>query len=190
MSKQLNKSRAEKRDTIKGEIQPIFDGHTWQNYIKVEEFTCSVYPGSQWNDTTLFIWRRSPTLIPFIGTTGSGQLVKDTAKWMMYGNKNMEREKKKEISNYNRGKYQINLDVTQETSCQETNTVWKTCFFSTPLTFVFQPESSCRHADIREKVEVELVGGAVEQSWDRRAFGRRLTVEFRNAISSIAAHYN
>lgn len=187
MSKQLNKSRADKRDTFEGEIQLIFDGHTWQNYMKVGEFTCSVYPGSQWNDTTLFIWRRSPTLIPFIGTTGSGQLVKDTAKWMMNGNKNMEREKQKEISNYNKRKYQINLNVT----LRRNKHCLKNMFFSpTSLTFVFQPESSCRHADIREKVEVELVGGAVEQSWDRRAFARRLTVKFRNAISSIAAHYN
>lgn len=37
------------------------------------------------------------------------------------------------------------------------------------LTFVFQPESSCRHANIREEVEVELVGGAVEESRDRGA---------------------
>lgn len=41
--------------------------------------TCRVYPGSHWKDITLFIWRRSPTLMPFIGTTGSGQLVRDTA---------------------------------------------------------------------------------------------------------------
>lgn len=49
-------------------------------YVKVVNITCRVYPGSHWKDTTLFIWRRSPTLIPFIGTTGSGQLVRDTAK--------------------------------------------------------------------------------------------------------------
>lgn len=98
----------------------------------------------------------------------------------------MEREKQKEISNYNKRKYQINLNVT----LRRNKHCLKNMFFPTPLTFVFQPESSCRHADIREKVEVELVGGAVEQSWDSRAFARRLTVEFRNAISSIAAHYN
>lgn len=126
MSKQVNKSRADKTDTIECEIQLIFDGHTWQNYMKVGEFTCSVYPGSQWNDTTLFIWRRSPTLIPFIGTTGSGQLVKDTAKWMMNGNKNMEREKQKEISNYNKRKYQINLNVT----LRRNNHCLKNMFFS------------------------------------------------------------
>lgn len=51
------------------------------------------------------------------------------------------------------------------------------------LTFVFQPESSCRYTDIREKVEVELVGGTVEESWDGCAFrGRRLIVKFWNAI--------
>lgn len=42
--------------------------------------TCKVYPGSHWKDTTLFIWRRSPTLMLFMGTTGSAQLVRDTAK--------------------------------------------------------------------------------------------------------------
>lgn len=48
---------------------------------------------------------------------------------------------------------------------------WYEVSFS--LTFVFKPESSCRHTNIREKVEVELVGSAVEESWDRSAFGRR-----------------
>lgn len=98
--------------------------------------------------------------------------------------RNKGRNKKK---NYNKRKYQINLNVTLR---RNKHCLKNMFFFPTRLTFVFQPESSCRHADIREKVEVELVGGAVEQSWDRRAFARRLTVEFRNAISSIAAHYN
>lgn len=48
--------------------------------LEVWKITCRVYPGSHWKDTTLFIWRRSPTLMPFIGTTGSGQLVRDTAE--------------------------------------------------------------------------------------------------------------
>lgn len=48
----------------------------------------------------------------------------------------------------------------------------KVFFFS--LTFVFQPESSCRHTNIREKVEVELVGGAVEESWDGGAWGETI----------------
>lgn len=39
------------------------------------------------------------------------------------------------------------------------------------LTFVFQPKSSCRHANIREEVEVELVGGAVEERRDGGAWG-------------------
>lgn len=53
------------------------------------------------------------------------------------------------------------------------------------LTFVFQPESSCRHADVREKVEVELVGGAVEESRNRGALGRGSIEELGNAFSSI-----
>lgn len=48
-------------------------------YLNAANITCRVYPGSHRKDTTLFIWRRSPTLMPFIGTTGSGQLVRDTA---------------------------------------------------------------------------------------------------------------
>lgn len=50
-----------------------------KSYQKLGDVTCRVYPGSHWKDTTLFIWRRSPTLMPFIGTTGSGQLVRETA---------------------------------------------------------------------------------------------------------------
>lgn len=45
--------------------------------------------------------------------------------------------------------------------------------FHSDRTFVFQPESSSRHADIGEKVEVELVGSAVEQSRNGGALGRK-----------------
>lgn len=44
------------------------------------------------------------------------------------------------------------------------------------LTFVFQSESSCRHTNIGEEVEVQLVGGAVEERRDGGASGRRLIV--------------
>ncbi len=35
-------------------------------------------------------------------------------------------------------------------------------------------------------MEVELVGGAVEESWDRGALGRRLMAEFSTDISAQA----
>lgn len=56
---------------------------------------------------------------------------------------------------------------------QRQRAIYKMYFFFFSLTFVFESESSCRHTNIREKVEVELVGSAVEESWDRGAFGRR-----------------
>lgn len=57
------------------------------------------------------------------------------------------------------------------------------CFFS--LTFVFQSESCCRNANIREKVEVQLVGGAVKKCWNGGALGTRLIVEFSNCFYCI-----
>lgn len=50
------------------------------------------------------------------------------------------------------------------------------------LTFVLQSETSSRHANVGEKVEVELVGSTVEESWNRGALGRRLIVDFSNPI--------
>lgn len=49
-------------------------------------------------------------------------------------------------------------------------------------TFVFQSESGCRDTDIGEEVEVELVGGAVEQCRDGGALGRGLSS--RNVIQN------
>lgn len=34
------------------------------------------------------------------------------------------------------------------------------------LTFVLQPEASCRHADVREEVQIQLVGRTVQQRWN------------------------
>ena len=42
--------------------------------------------------------------------------------------------------------------------------------YVTGLTFVLQSESGRRHADVWEEVQVELVGGAVEEGRDRGAF--------------------
>lgn len=56
-------------------------------------------------------------------------------------------------------------------------------FLGCAPTFVFQPESSCRDADIGEEVEVELVGGAVEECRDGGALGRGLTVGVEEMLS-------
>lgn len=58
------------------------------------------------------------------------------------------------------------------------------CVFSP--TFVLQPESSCRHTNIGEEVEVELVGGAVEESGDGGALGTGLKAEFRNVTLNMS----
>ncbi|KAG7258553.1 hypothetical protein CRUP_029516 [Coryphaenoides rupestris] len=101
----------------------------------VVSFQCEA--GYMLQDTTLFICRRSPTLLLFMGTTGSGQLVSDTAA---------EEEEEE------------GADKPQHMSIE-------------PEPRLHRSESGGRHADVREEVQVELVGGAVEECRDRGAFG-------------------
>lgn len=57
------------------------------------------------------------------------------------------------------------------------------------LTFVFQPESSCRHANIREEVEIQLVGRAVEERWDGGASGEKINSGSLAMLSRAVRQY-